>query len=109
MRRIAFLAAGQIKGDGKTVEVSFQVDFGSEAAARPAERLTFLPPFAPAAETWARTIVESNICTRSAVEDSEARCSKNKSNVPALLRRSNRFHTLFHFPKRSGKARQVML
>jgi hypothetical protein len=26
-----------------------------------------LPPFAPAAETWARTAVESNICTRCAV------------------------------------------
>ena len=26
-----------------------------------------LPPFAPAAETWARTMVESNICTRCAV------------------------------------------
>lgn len=41
--------------------------------------------------------------------DSEARWSKKISNTPALLNRSNRFHTLFHLPKRSGSARQLML
>lgn len=46
------------------VEIGLQVDFGGEAAAGTTERLTFLPPLAPAAETWARTMVESNICTR---------------------------------------------
>ena len=73
VRRVALLAAGQIEGDGMAVEIGLQVDLGREAAARAAERLTLLPPFAPAAETWARTTVESNICTRCAEEDSEAR------------------------------------
>lgn len=73
VRRIALLASGQVESDRMAVEVRLQMDFGGEAAARAAERLTVLPPFAPAAETWARTIVESNICTRCAEDDSEAR------------------------------------
>ena len=96
VRRIGFLAAGQVEGDRMAVEVSLQMDLGREAAARTAERLAFLPPFAPAAEIWARTMVLSNICTRWAEADSEARWSKKISNTPALLNRSNRFHTLFH-------------
>ena len=60
-------------------------------------------------ETWARTTVESNICTRCADELNEARWSKNISKTAALLNRSNRFHTLFHLPKRFGSARQVMM
>ena len=31
------------------------------------------------------------------------------SKTAALLNRSNRFHTLFHLPKRFGSARQVMM
>jgi len=49
------------------VEVGFKVDFGREAAARAAERLALLPPFAPAAETWARAVVLSNSWTKCAV------------------------------------------
>ncbi len=73
MRRIALFASGQVEGYGMAVEVGLQVDLGGEAAARAAERLAVLPPLAPAAETWARTMVESNICTRCAEDDSEAR------------------------------------
>ena len=73
MRRIALFASGQVEGDGMAVEISLQMDFGGEAAARAAERLALLPPLAPAAETWARTMVVSNICTRCAEDDSEAR------------------------------------
>ena len=109
LRRIAFLAAAKIEGEIITVEIGLQMDFGREAAARTAERLIVLPPFAPAAETWARTTVESNICTKCADELNEARWSKNISNTPALLNRLNLFHTLFHLPKRFGSARQVML
>lgn len=61
MRSVTFLAPGQIKGDGMSVEIGLQVDFGREAASRAAKRLAILPPFAPAAETCARTTVLSNI------------------------------------------------
>ena len=54
-------AAGQIEGDDVAGGVRFCVDFRGEAATRAAERLAFLPPFAPAADTCARTMVESNI------------------------------------------------
>ena len=61
VRRVPLLATSQVEGDGMAVEVRLQVDFGREATARATERLTRLPPLAPAAETWARTIVLSNI------------------------------------------------
>jgi len=51
-------------------------------------------------------MVESNICTRCAVGLRLASASKKASKTPALLKRSNRFHTLFQWPKHSGKARQ---
>ena len=73
MWRIALFAARQVEGDGMAVEIGLQVDLGGEAATGTPERLTVLPPLAPAAETWARTMVESNICTRCADDDSEAR------------------------------------
>src|ERR1700722_11685306 len=57
-------AAGQVEGDDVAGGVRFCVDFRGEAAARATERLPFLPPLAPAADTCARTIVESNIGMR---------------------------------------------
>ncbi len=54
-------APGQVEGDDVARGVRFRVDFRGEAATRAPERLPFLPPFAPAADTCARTTVESNI------------------------------------------------
>ena len=54
-------ADGQVEGDDVAGGVRFCVDFRGEAATRATERLPFLPPFAPAADTCARTTVESNI------------------------------------------------
>lgn len=73
MRRIAFLAVGQAEGDRMTVEVGLQVDLAGEPTVRTTKRLALLPLFAPAAETWAQTTVESNICTRYADDESAAR------------------------------------
>ena len=64
MRAVAGLAAGQAKAERIAIPVGLEVDLGREAAPGAAQRLAALPPFAPAAETWARTMVESNICTR---------------------------------------------
>ena len=61
MTRVGRFAAGQVEGDDVAGGVRFCVDFRGEAAARASERLAFLPPFAPAADTCARTMVESNI------------------------------------------------
>lgn len=51
MARVGGLAAGQVEGYDRARGVRFCMDFRGEAAARTSERLTFLPPFAPAAET----------------------------------------------------------
>ena len=64
---VAGLAAGQMEVERPAVEIGFEVDFGREAAARAAERLMLLPPFAPAAETWARAVALSKNCTKCAV------------------------------------------
>jgi hypothetical protein len=45
------LATGQVEGDDVAGGFRFCVDFRGEAATRPPERLPFLPPFAPAADT----------------------------------------------------------
>ena len=58
---IAGLTAGEMKSQRQSVEIGLQVDFGGKPAARATESVAFLPPFAPAAETWARTTVESTI------------------------------------------------
>ena len=104
--RIRGFSAGQVEGDDVAGGVRFGMDFRGEAAARAPERLPLLPPFAPAADTWARTMVESNIWMRCADELMAASASKKASKTPALLSRSKRFQTLFQGPKRSGKARQ---
>jgi hypothetical protein len=85
------------------------VDFGRETAARAAERLSLLPPFAPAAETCARATVLSKHWTKCAVWLHSASIWKNASNTPERLSRQNRFHTLFHLPYSLGSARHVML
>ena len=106
---IADLAAGQVESNGQAVEIRLEVDLAGEAAPRAAECLILLPPFAPAAETCARTTVLSNICTMWAVWLDSARSWKNASNTPERLSRQNRFQMLFQLPNAAGRARHVML
>ena len=56
---VAGFTTGQMEVERVAVEIGLEVDFCREAAARAAERLVLLPPFAPAAETWARAVVLS--------------------------------------------------
>ncbi len=106
---VAGLPGGQVEGDGQAAEVGLEVDLGREAAARAAERLAVLPPFAPAAETCARTMVESSICARWAVWLVAARASNMASNTPARESRQKRFQTAFQLPNSPGNARQLTL
>ncbi len=48
---VADLATGQVEVERIAVEIGLEMDFGRETATRAAERLSILPPFAPAAET----------------------------------------------------------
>jgi hypothetical protein len=52
---ITGFTAGEMEGNWQATEVGLQVNLGRETAARAAQRLIMLPPFAPATETWART------------------------------------------------------
>jgi hypothetical protein len=73
------------------------------------ERLSILPPLAPAADTCARTTVLSNICTICEVWLVSARSWKKASKTPQRLSRQNRFQMLFQLPNSAGSARQVIL
>jgi hypothetical protein len=64
---VAGLARGQVEVEWMAVEIGLEVDLGREAAARASERLTVLPPFAPAAEACARAVVLSKNCISCAV------------------------------------------
>ncbi len=53
------LAAGEVKGERASAGVGETMNFTGEPAPRAAKRLFASPPFAPAAETCPRTVVES--------------------------------------------------
>jgi hypothetical protein len=61
MHAVAGLALSEVKGERQAIKVDLEVDLGREAPTGTSQRLAVLPPFAPAAETWARTMVVSNI------------------------------------------------
>jgi hypothetical protein len=82
---VRHLATVQIKCDDAARIVRLGVDFGREPSTRAAKRLALLAPFALAAETWARTIVESNIWIKWAEVLIATNVSKEASNTPALL------------------------
>jgi hypothetical protein len=88
-----------MEGNGQAVKVGLEVDLRGEPTPRTAQRLIFLPPFAPAAETCARTTVLSKNCTTCAVLLVSARSCRNASNTPERLSRQNRFQTLFQLPE----------
>ena len=62
--RVADFACCQVGSERQALEIGLDVDFCRKPAARASKRLILLPPFAPAADTWARTTVLSNICIR---------------------------------------------
>ena len=53
-----------MESEGQARVIDLEVDLGREAASGAPEGLPELPLLAPAAETWARMVVESNICIR---------------------------------------------
>ncbi len=64
LRAVARLALCQVEGERQSVMIDLEMDLGREPTSGATKRLSVLPPLAPAAETCARTVVESNICTR---------------------------------------------
>ena len=58
-RQVVTVARRDQEGDGPAAIFGQRVDFAGAAAARAPDRLFEVPPFAPAAERWALTWVES--------------------------------------------------
>ena len=52
-------AAGEVEAERPAARIDDTVNFTGEPAPRAAKSLFASPPFAPAAETWPRTVVES--------------------------------------------------
>lgn len=52
-------AAGEVEGEREAGGIAETMNFTGEPAPRAAKSLFASPPFAPAAETWPRTVVES--------------------------------------------------
>ena len=53
------LAGGEVEGDRPASGITETMNFTGEPAPRAAKSSLMNPPFPPAAETWARTVVES--------------------------------------------------
>src|SRR5262249_48872240 len=104
-RHVGRLAGRQDQGDRQTESDDRCVDFGAESTATAAQRFGFRTAVfwgAPAACWCARITVESKLShSRSgSCKDSYTRCQ-----TPLRDQRSNRFQTLPHLPKRSGRSR----
>jgi len=56
---IGRLAAGEVEDEREAAGITETVNLTGEPAPRAAKSLFASPPFAPAAETWPRTVVES--------------------------------------------------
>lgn len=59
LRAVGRLAAGEVEGKRLTDGITETMNLTGEPAPRAAKSLFASPPFAPAAETWPRTVVES--------------------------------------------------
>jgi len=102
---VVSFAGGHKQTDRKTLSVGPKVDFGREATARAAKSLVLSPPFPPAAQWCARTMVLSIICTVSLPPPS-ARAASMRSQSPLAVHRRNWRCTEFQLPSSSGRSRQ---
>lgn len=103
-RRVVRFATGEVERERQASGIAETMNFTGEPAPRAAKSLFASPPFAPAAETWPRTVVESMLCRRlSAI--AWARVAAAASHTPASLQRRKRWYTVIHLPYFSGRSR----
>ena len=102
--RVVRFAAGEVEREREASGITETMNFTGEPAPRAAKSLFASPPFAPAAETWPRTVVESTLCRRlSAI--AWANVVATASHTPAWLQRRKRWYTVIHLPYFSGTSR----
>ncbi len=89
------LARRQHQGAEAAGAIGERVDFGRGAAARAADGLVLLPPFAPAAERWARTAVLSTMA-KSGGSSQATSAASSPCQMPFSLQRSKRLNSVVH-------------
>src|SRR5260370_27236787 len=102
---IGDVAAGQAERERPARLVDQDMDFSGASAARAADGLVALPPFAPLAARCARTAVLSIIITLGGSAPL-ASALKIPCHRPRLLHRLYRLNTVVYGPYSAGKARQ---
>jgi hypothetical protein len=103
-RAVRRFAAGEMEDEGDAAGITETVNLTGEPAPRAAKSLFASPPFAPAAETWPRTVVESMLWRElSAIACASAEAVA--SQTPASLQRRKRWYTVIHLPYFSGTSR----
>jgi len=104
-RAVRRFAAGEMEDERDAAGITETMNFTGEPAPRAAKSLFASPPFAPAAETWPRTVVESMLWRElSAIAWASAEATA--SQTPASLQRRKRWYTVIHLPYFSGTSRQ---
>ena len=98
-------AAGEVEDERDASGITETMNFTGEPAPRAAKSLFASPPFAPAAETWPRTVVESMLW-RELSAIAWANVEATASQTPASLQRRKRWYTVIHLPYFSGTSRQ---
>src|SRR6185312_1002755 len=86
---VVCLTLAQCYPDRQSGRVAAEVDLRGEAATRAAQGLVLDPPFCPAAQRCARTIVLSIICKASSSLQLSAKVSSMRSQMPELHQRRN--------------------
>jgi len=104
-RAVCRLAAGEVEGERDAGGITETVNLTGEPAPRAAKSLFASPPFAPAAETWPRTVVLSTLW-RELSAIAWAKVVATTSQIPAMLHRRKRWYTVIHLPYLSGTSRQ---
>ena len=103
-RAVRRFAAGEMEDERDAVGITETMNFTGEPAPRAAKSLFASPPFAPAAETWPRTVVESMLW-RELSAIAWASLEATASQMPASLQRRKRWYTVIHLPYFSGTSR----
>jgi hypothetical protein len=104
-RAVRRLAAGEVEDERDASGITETMNFTGEPAPRAAKSLFASPPFAPAAETWPRTVVLSMLWRELSAID-WASVEATASQTPASLQRRKRWYTVIHLPYFSGTSRQ---
>jgi hypothetical protein len=103
-RAICRFAAREVKRERDTGGIAETMNFTGEPSPRAAKSLFASPPFAPAADTWPRTVVLSMLW-RELSAIAWARVIATTSQMPASRQRLKRWYTDIHFPYFSGTSR----